>query len=855
MKRPVAILLAFWVLATLAFGGVADSFDRVYVLLTAILSAAIYLRLPRFSEGAETEVPTPYARLLLFLILIGAIGFLVILQLIPSPRFLMRWLSPLAFDLRWRTLGEIGIHTNTMFPFTLDGASTFVFVSQFLAFLLLLAISIEVLATREARRLSAFVIVAFSAFVAFFGMAHRFSHNPKAYWLVQKTWTVFGPYLNRNHAGGLLAVATAVGIGLLLRPASQNQRMILGCLVSLCALGLFFTGSRAGFLSLVIAMIFVFRAKVSGSSTAKMLLRSALPILAGVLLLAVAWQASLFTRMASTPERLNAGLEFRTQFWGYAIELFTKAPWLGIGMGAFSRISPVMVGDRYFLHPEHVENDLLEVLACGGIFLFLLVCVLLAFLVKRCRHILLSDTSITSKAFFFGTLALGVNSLFVFHAPLPAHQILWALLLGGMIASHRHTLLFDPIVARVFRVCVLAGFFLGVISIFRPGMVSPKDKESLAGAISATDKHAEVLLEQTAAEDALSIDPLDFRALYSLAGTNAKLGDAQRAWPAYFAAVRLWPYALPERAKIVQMLSRGGHCDGGEDHLEELLEGPYPIPAGDRATLLIDAAYCSFRSRQTSKTEDRLTRAEKLGATDWRIPLLRAFYLQPAAGLVETSWKMSQTQKIPPVQWDHAFKALSIAAQKPIDLLDVLPRVALSREDAGPFLLRMSSLFPSDELPVRIPLDLSEHKLVSNTPMTEANTVWETVADTSTSQTFTVRVHQAQPVIDVYSSPLEIRAEPKELSFRMLVASLRPLNQQLVLNVEGRWVVSPDEPVRLPTGQWELTFKNIGTVIQNYNPKTPPKIRAIGFTPLERDGRYTVGPIEIFVDRPVVDSR
>jgi hypothetical protein len=95
---------------------------------------------------------------------------------------------------------------------------------------------------------------------------------------------------------------------------------------------------------------------------------------------------------------------------------------------------------------------------------------------------------------------------------------------------------------------------------------------------------------------------------------------------------------------------------------------------------------------------------------------------------------------------------------------------------------------------------------------------------------------------------VDLDAAPEGLSFRVEVSSLRPLDKQLVILAEGKLYVTSEEAHRTANGTWELDFRRVGSAIPSPDGKRPAHITGVGFSPLERDGRYGIGPIEVFVD-------
>jgi tetratricopeptide (TPR) repeat protein len=215
-------LIAMIVITPWFFGGVWAITQWILLsLATVLLAADLLTRFGRYDLASW--IPTTWLPLLL------GIG-LGVFQLVPCSPQLARRVAPYSYQLRHELTspavrgqadagsrahqGGLAVtQTRSIYP-----AATREYVS-----LLALATAVFLLASSHAidrvslNWLFALVAICGAAF-SFFGLVQRLSWNGKFYWLVETTTgnaTSFGPYVNRNNAGGLLNMCLAASLGLL----------------------------------------------------------------------------------------------------------------------------------------------------------------------------------------------------------------------------------------------------------------------------------------------------------------------------------------------------------------------------------------------------------------------------------------------------------------------------------------------------------------------------------------------------------------------------------------------------------------------------------------------------------------
>ena len=828
--------------ATLCLGGVAQPYEKVHLFFSSLIGAIIFFWA---YLNRETAPKPPQTNLLVKICLIFLLG-LILLQQIPLRAEVIEQVSPLAYRLTFQTLHELEITPKSSgYPMTIDQAATQVAFDQFLAFLILLGISTLVFKKLEHRTLAATCISIFSASISFFGLIHRFSGSSKMFWAIERGWTFFGPYVNTNHAGALFATSGALSLGLLSRKISKTDRIVWTGIFGLICLGLLFTGSRSAVLSLGFAVLIHFLFQVGHAQKASRYAMTMLFLTVGT---ALTWKATFLSRILATTSKWTSGKEFRLDFWNYAIDLWKSAPIFGIGFGGFAKASPLAMGENLWLHPEHVENDFLELLVCGGVLGALSGGVLLVLLFKRLIQVLLSkDASTTSKALGLATIALMVNSVFVFNAPLPAHQILSVLFIGGLISSHGYSIFFDKTMKYGFALLILVGLTLGLLNLTGQRLkvkstIDPLTIPAFEVGTSNANRRAAMLLQSAHLEtvqNILSKNPIDSQALYVLAITSGQKGDFGRAQKAALAAMSLNPFDLFHRVQLGKMIGGYEKPEQAFEMIDRLLKGSAPLSATLRTDLHLDAALYAFRIGDAQAAREHLASTKALSPNDWRIPLLQMFDSNDPISNVCASWKLARSQNIESSSWDRAlFILLQKKGTSSFSSQDLMDELGPFRTDIGNFLDRLSKL---NKHPLVLRLNPKGDFKPNNTSSGLNGQVKEGVLQ--------VKVIQAQTNLDIYFLPINILVEPSSLSFKMVIESPRRLESQLVVEIDGQPFLTEEPARKLGPNRWELTFHNIGQKVSvREGIVASRKITGIGFTPLERDGKYIFRSIEVFVN-------
>jgi len=310
--------------------------------------------------------------------------------------------------------------------------------------------------------------------VAFFGIFQSLSWNGAIYWTLDLTQggSPFGPFVNRNNAGGFLnmtfgcvvaAVAMAYstrlrnlsgpvsGRSIASRKAALRSRfqlffadlnapqlatfsMVL-CLVT----AILFTLSRGTIVAFLIAgMIFLW-------STWSLPVNRIVLLLLAVVGIGGVWAADYAGVLDRWEIRIQEALEYteksddRFLLWNDLLEASKLSPWVGTGLGSFRYVMPLFhtrLVERVYYHAENQYLETLLELGIAGTALLgctlLLMLITLISLRRRCVNDLDGLIFPVFLAGCIGLIAQMVGSLFDFGLVIPSNMILMATLAGMM---------------------------------------------------------------------------------------------------------------------------------------------------------------------------------------------------------------------------------------------------------------------------------------------------------------------------------------------------------------------------------------------------------------------------------------
>lgn len=472
-------LLCLVIFTPLAFGGVYPWGIAVMELVALFMTLAWVLKLlyGRQLRAVRTPLNLP---IILFLSLVG-------LQLLALPPQLMSILSPTTYALHQRTLAgwpereplpliasaaearsEASLGPQQAFgaapisrwrPLSIYPHATWEAMRQALTYTAAFLIVVNTVQTRAqlARLLQALMVV--GGAMAVVGLIQKASGTAKIYgwWQPQFGGSPFGPYVNRNHFAGYMAMVIPLGLGwlwgqLVQRDAGvagwgwrarlkavlggRNGRLLLlvFALVNMAA-ALLFSASRGGIVSVALALVF-FTLVVCLLHRKERRLGIVVPMVMACVLVYALWLG-----LDHVVERFFQPDEGRPLIWSGTVNLIGDYPLLGTGLGtyvsSFRRHQPTLGAGLV----EHAHNDYLELLAETGVIGFLIVMGGLGWFCWRTlnRWVARHDPEMRGIVLggMAGVLAMGLHSIVDFNLHIPANALTFAVILGVIaVAVH-----------------------------------------------------------------------------------------------------------------------------------------------------------------------------------------------------------------------------------------------------------------------------------------------------------------------------------------------------------------------------------------------------------------------------------
>src|SRR5438094_202476 len=109
--------------------------------------------------------------------------------------------------------------------------------------------------TRERLFLLANVLTVFGALVAAFALIQDFTWQGRFYWLRATDHSVFGPFVNRSHFAGYMAMLMPMPLALIVRTIRGQERLLYGFAAAVMGTAAIVSGSRSGVISLAAALV------------------------------------------------------------------------------------------------------------------------------------------------------------------------------------------------------------------------------------------------------------------------------------------------------------------------------------------------------------------------------------------------------------------------------------------------------------------------------------------------------------------------------------------------------------------------------------------------------------------------
>jgi O-antigen ligase len=281
-------------------------------------------------------------------------------------------------------------------------------------------------------------VIAFLAFVQFFSGP---IYNYWNFWSVNSMWGAFGPYVNRNHYAGLMEMLIPLSAAYALsRPEGHPQRYLLAFAVLLPIATLLLSGSRGGFISLLVEII------ILGAVLFKLSLVSGRRSLLAIGALGITGAGILFFWIdpGQISKRLERIFDLKTTTdvsYGHraataldTLRMFRDHPLMGTGVGSFETAFPPyqsVPGDAVW---DHAHNDYAEGLAetgiIGGALLFGALFIFLSRGFRKLKRGARNVAGWMQLGAIIGGIGILIHSFFDFNLHIPANAAWFAVCCG-----------------------------------------------------------------------------------------------------------------------------------------------------------------------------------------------------------------------------------------------------------------------------------------------------------------------------------------------------------------------------------------------------------------------------------------
>ncbi|MEO7189930.1 MAG: O-antigen ligase family protein [Vicinamibacterales bacterium] len=391
---------------------------------------------------------------------LAAVAAAIALQLVALPYSVVRALSP-GVD-RFLRQYTLAYHPASLHPMSISPASTFVALTLFVAFALLL-----LGATRAMKhlRMEWFLsqVLGLGAALSLVGIVqHTFIDKdaPLVYgfWKPMYGASPFGPFVNKNHFAGwmvmVLPVVAAYACALFFRAPPPDRRgrgawlrwlasveanrfLLVGVVAVVMSLAVVLTGSRSGIACVALGLLCVgsavWRTLESGRSRGLAAGALGLIVIGGL-----AWGGAdlLVSRFGKAPVEL----EGRFAAWRDTSRIIADFPLFGTGLGTYARSMLVYQASGRTSMYAQAHNDYLQLLSEGGLVVIIPVIVAAVVIVGVIRRRLRSgqDAPLTAWARIgavAGLVAILAQSTVEFSLQMPGNMVLFVVLIA--LAAHR----------------------------------------------------------------------------------------------------------------------------------------------------------------------------------------------------------------------------------------------------------------------------------------------------------------------------------------------------------------------------------------------------------------------------------
>jgi O-antigen ligase len=427
---------------TLAFGGVVPlAYSLMEVSVFALLLVLVIFQ----TREGSIDLPVPIA--------LVPIVLFVLLQLVPLPAALIHWISPS----RTRIFATSGLlSAPDWISLSVYPRQTFESLLKLLAYCTALVLAAYVFESKTRKSVLIRALILLGAFEAAYGIIQYLTGFQRIFTFVKQYYTeeATGTFINHNHFAGFLELTAPLLIVQIfylvqkLSPQGPTRRsrgtswsnlpvsqiVVLIIAAVLLLMGVFYSRSRVGILSIISSFVFI-------GLLGQLRMRGRKWMLVTMFILAFAVSYAVWIgvgpvlgRYEQLREARYLESEGRLLLWRDGLRIVNDFPAVGTGLGTFSTIYRRYQTGLVQLFVDHIHSDYLEFLSelgiIGSVFLFgpmllLWLKIVRVFTVERSRYrrsVLLGCAG--------SMVAIFIHTATDFNLQIPANAIVLAIIMG-----------------------------------------------------------------------------------------------------------------------------------------------------------------------------------------------------------------------------------------------------------------------------------------------------------------------------------------------------------------------------------------------------------------------------------------
>ncbi len=240
---------------------------------------------------------------------------------------------------------------------------------KYSALVALFFLCVQSFRTREHWRGYVWFLLSLGFVVSLFAILQHFTFNGKLYWVRELRYggIPFGPYVNRNHFGGLMELLIPPGLAIQILGAERRDQLPLITLFTLLPIGaLFLSASRGGIVGFVTEVCFLTMLIVVRRREKKIAIAGALIVTLAAIVVSWLGIGRALERFA-TYKKLEVSEARRGEMMRDSLRIFRDHPIVGTGLGTLQEVFPLYESVYDGLVVNHSHNDYAEALAETGV--------------------------------------------------------------------------------------------------------------------------------------------------------------------------------------------------------------------------------------------------------------------------------------------------------------------------------------------------------------------------------------------------------------------------------------------------------------------------------------------------------